>query len=440
MKTVHDCFYFFCIQTIADAIKTITENKYDELTKNRYDQPNTYSRDRMRKVLASVIMERKVHHGNNRLCIVSLGAGSKSISGAFLTKEGNRVHDCHAEVLARRGLLRFMYSQLKEIENGKEMMSIFKKKDNGLYALRDNVAFHLFISKPPCGDASVFGQHENHQNRKRRGIARVTPADGEGAIHISWPSEKDDTFDQLKSGARLHKMCCSAKIARWNVIGVQGALLSLYIEPVYLSSITIGSQFHDGHLKRAVYSRVSKIQKLGSCYHINDPHLYHVSSPDDTTEKSHKMSLNWYLHNDNVEPEVENTERQLEMQVGTTDNRSEELIECQYGKPPDSTHNVSRLSKRELFRCFASLWDSLASRALKQQLPLGLSTGQHPYSAVKALAKPYQEAKERVAECFAGMPYGSRWLKMPPEVDQFALLDSDDEGSNHAGDNNSSSS
>ena len=380
----------------------------------------------MRKVLASVVMERKIPHRNSRVCIVSLGAGSKSIGGAFLTKEGNRVHDCHAEVLARRGLLRFMYSQLEEIKNGKEAVSIFKKKNDGLYALRDDVSFHLFISKPPCGDASVFGQHENHQNRKRRGIARVTPADGEGAIHISWPPEKDDTFDQLKSGARLHKMCCSAKLARWNVTGVQGALLSLYIEPVYLSSITIGSQFHDGHLKRAVYSRVSKIQKLPACYCINDPHLYHVSCPDDTTEKSHKMSLNWYLH-DNIisEPQVENAERQLEVQVGATDNRGEELIECQYGKPPDSTQNISRLSKRELFQCFTTLWDNLASRALKQQLPLGLSTGQYPYSAVKALAKSYQETKEKVAECFSGMPYGSRWLKMPPEVDQFSLLDSE---------------
>lgn len=432
------------MQTIADAIRAITENKYDELTKNRYDQPNTYSKDRMRKVLASIVMERKVHCGNNRLCIVSLGAGSKSIGGAFLTKEGDSVHDCHAEVLTRRGLVRFMYSQLEEIKNSKEEKSIFKKDKDEMYALRNNVSFHLFISKPPCGDASVFGQHENHQNRKRRGIARVTPADGEGAIHISWPPENDDTFDKLKAGGRLHKMCCSAKIARWNVIGIQGSLLSLYIKPVYLSSITIGSQFHDGHLKRAVYGRVSKIQELPSHYHINDPKLYHVSSPDDTTEKSHKMSLNWYLHdsyNNITKPQIENGdhEKQLEAQVGTTNNRGEELIECQYGKPPttDSAQNVSRLSKQELFKCFVSLWDSLASRTLKQRLPPGISTGhQLPYSTVKALAKSYQEAKEKVAKCFAGMPYGSRWLKMPPEVDKFSLIYPDNEGS-EAGDNSS---
>ena len=377
----------------------------------------------MRKVLASVVMERKVDSGNSRLCIVSLGAGSKSIGGAHLTKEGDKVHDCHAEVLARRGLVRFMYSQLDEIKNGNKATSIFEKRDTGKCSLKENISFHLFISKPPCGDASVFGLHENHQNRKRRGIARVTPADGEGAIHISWPPKDDKTFDDyssLRVGARLHKMCCSAKIARWNVIGIQGALLSLYIEPIYFRSVTIGSHFHDGHLNRAVYGRVKNIQELPSGYRVNDPHLYHVSSPDDSTEKAHKMSLNWYLQGSTELPKIEIFAKQQEIQTSEANDRGEELIECQYGRPPDSASRRSRLSKRELFKCFVSLWDSLAPRSLKHQLP-GVSTGQYTYSTVKALANSYQEAKEKVAECFAGMPYGSRWLKMPIEVDKFYL-------------------
>ena len=419
------------MQTIADAIKEVTEKKYDELTKNRYDQPNTYSKDRMKKVLASVVMERKISHQNTRLCIVSLGAGSKSIGGAFLTKKGNRVHDCHAEVLARRGLIRFLYSQLEEIKNGNRLKSIFEKRGE-VYALQENVFFHLFISKQPCGDASVFGLHENHQNRKRRGIARVTPADGEGAIHISWLPENDKTFDDYTSNeapARLHKMCCSAKLARWNVTGVQGALLSLYIEPVYFKSITIGSQFNVGHMKRAVYTRVSKIRRLSSTYRVNEPRLYQVSSPDDSTYKSHKMSLNWCLQL----KQIDNDTLHLEGQQQASSNGEEELIECQSGLTPNLAQEVSRLAKMELFKVFISLWDSLAPRALKQRLP-GVSRNQQPYSTVKSLAVAYQEGKAKVAECFAEMPYGSRWLKMPPEVDQFSMADLLEENENDTGD------
>ena len=336
--------------------------------------------------------------------LVALGAGSKSIGGASLSKQGNRVHDCHAEVLARRGLIRFLYSQLSAKRERRP--SIFKKEnDSELHTLREDVSLHLFISKPPCGDAAVFGLHENHENRSRRGIPRATPADGERI------PENDYTFGEYQGSglARLHKMCCSAKIARWNVTGVQGALLSLYIEPVYFSSITIGSHFSKEHTRRAVYTRVSQIKELQSPYRINDPDLHEVSQPDIATNvKSHKMSLNWHL----------------EHRVLVAFRANKELIECVNG-----TTNVggeSRLSKRELFRRFLTFWSDFASPEAKlsaRQAMAGLKESEYRYDRVKALVKVYQEAKDKVAEHFEKRRYGgSRWLKMPQDVDQFSLV------------------
>jgi tRNA-specific adenosine deaminase 1 len=35
-------------------------------------------------------------------------------------------------------------------------------------------------------------------------------------------------------------MSCSDKIARWNVLGIQGALGARFLEPLYLAAIVIG--------------------------------------------------------------------------------------------------------------------------------------------------------------------------------------------------------
>jgi len=136
-------------------------------------------------------------------------------------------------------------------------------------------------------------------------------------------------------------MSCSDKIARWNVLGVQGSLLSLYTEPIYFKSIIIGSLYNEQHLMRAVYSRISTIGDLPDTYIANLPLLHSVSNPSGrNTLKSPNTSLNWSW--------------------GDTET---EIINCRTGKLDNMV--PSRLCKQLLFESFLTLWDSLASDDIK---------------------------------------------------------------------------
>lgn len=56
----------------------------------------------------------------------------------------------------------------------------------------------------------------------------------DGKVFSSFSS----TLDQ--SGSRIISMSATDKITHWQVLGFQGALLSHFIEPIYVSSILIG--------------------------------------------------------------------------------------------------------------------------------------------------------------------------------------------------------
>lgn len=62
-----------------------------------------------------------------------------------------------------------------------------------------------------------------------------------------WMANLIECFPQHKP---LYTITCSDKIARWNVVGVQGALLSRIIEPIYFDSIILGKILSQDHLSQ----------------------------------------------------------------------------------------------------------------------------------------------------------------------------------------------
>lgn len=54
-------------------------------------------------------------------------------------------------------------------------------------------------------------------------------------------------------------MACSDKVAKWNVVGIQGAVLSAFIQPIYLSSLLVSDDHFDyDTFVESFYGRVNK--------------------------------------------------------------------------------------------------------------------------------------------------------------------------------------
>lgn len=198
--------------------------------------------------------------------VICLATGTKCLSGNHLSLCGESLHDCHAEILTRRCLIKYFYKQLVECVKKNPSIFIEDHKEKK-FKLSKDVTFHLYINTAPCGESRIFSFTDSvhHNNRLNRGLLRSKIENGAGTVAVF--GREMQTFDGIAQGERLVTMSCSDKLTRWNVLGLQGNLLSNLIDPIYLDSMSIGSVFNIDHMKRTIYGRIENvINNLPQCY------------------------------------------------------------------------------------------------------------------------------------------------------------------------------
>jgi hypothetical protein len=84
-------------------------------------------------------------NGNTK--IISIATGSKCLPTSKFSRTGDTVRDFHAEVLARRGAVRWL---MQEMPRGSKSEWLERDESTQMCRFKDMVSIHMYVSTLPC--------------------------------------------------------------------------------------------------------------------------------------------------------------------------------------------------------------------------------------------------------------------------------------------------
>ena len=245
-----------CLATLTSTIL----KEYNSLGKAGKPSPGQWT------VLAAVAMVK-----GDDVRLISFATGTKCLGGESrksMAVVGSALHDSHAEVVAKRGLLLWLAKQV-EIGGG-ELVEKVEGKKRCCWRLKTGWKLLLLTTHPPCGDATISplscveedsGEPCAKRSRLDEDINRTGGKVVGDEEDLGGQGKDFHTLGLLRTkpgrGPRTTSLSCSDKILKWNILGIQGALLShLYPEPIYLSHFVLCQKpLHKPSLSRALWER-----------------------------------------------------------------------------------------------------------------------------------------------------------------------------------------
>ncbi|XP_051239195.1 tRNA-specific adenosine deaminase 1 [Dicentrarchus labrax] len=353
----------------ADEIARLCYDRFNQLPRRGKPEPG-----REWTLLAAVVKSTRCADSDTvEKEVVSLGTGTKCIGSTAMSPNGDVLNDSHAEVIARRGCIRYLIQELHTAVSGGDSSVFCQADQRGKWKLRPGVSFLFFTSHTPCGDASIIPMTDSQSqpcppvtsvkayngtngggNLKRKAeepsdgkntkLPRVeeqetaeTQLEDRGEPKQSFlpdsskteaPSQSHSTetrvetvssdspglhpqvpdihrtgakcvpgglADSLHPGVGYHStgllrvkpgrgeptlsLSCSDKLARWGVLGFQGALLSHYLqEALYFSTVVVGKcPYSQEVMHRSLVTRCFCVSDLPAGFSVCPPVLLQSS-------------------------------------------------------------------------------------------------------------------------------------------------------------------
>jgi tRNA-specific adenosine deaminase 1 len=157
--------------------------------------------------------------------VVSLATGTKCIGRDFDNKTGCLLSDSHAEVVARRGFIRYLHEQLRKMVCSPSHRPTFlevRGNSSGVehltIALKAGWKLILYASDSPCGDAALYEANLSGEAKVVTGAKACSAEDVESVGCVRTKSGRSD----IAAEVRTSSMSCSDKISRWSFLGLQG--------------------------------------------------------------------------------------------------------------------------------------------------------------------------------------------------------------------------
>ncbi|KAM7414069.1 hypothetical protein PAMA_019065 [Pampus argenteus] len=501
-----------CDMVTADEIAKLCYERFNELPRRGKPEPG-----REWTLLAAVLkITRCANSDTVEKEVVSLGTGTKCIGQTTMSPRGDVLNDSHAEVIARRGCIRYLIQELHRVVRGEDSTVFCQTDEPGKWRLRPGVSFLFFTSHTPCGDASIIPMtdsqsqpcapvtstksHEGsdgsrgvkrkseelseEQNTKlprleeqeteetkpgdtlqpvsmtltsatsedlsqshsaKAPVETVSQTSAELKIETRGPLTHIDSTglnvqvpdihrtgakcvpggpaDPLHPGVGYHStgvlrvkpgrgeptlsLSCSDKLARWAVLGFQGALLLHYLQKaLYFSTVVVGKcPYSQEVMQRALVTRCSHVSDLPAGFSVCPPVLLQssleFSFSQAQTELRHQAgqgrispcgaAISWC----NV------TEQPLDV---TANGYKHGVTKKALG----TAKARSLLCKLELFRSFRSLVSATDPSALPETLR---RTELQTYWDYKQASQSYQQAWQHLrSQAFPRWPRSDRDL------------------------------